>query len=202
MGPADELLAKALKTKKKGRKRKYDVIDEPIDPVEHAESLEGWIECVRCCVASHWVSLHNGYRKADDQKCLSPAQQKKVLAEIAARSPDEAGRRSIGIDEAATFTCSRCEAYPVCFVCQKSHIKVSRPATPESVDGESAQDTAKKPSQPGAEGEPIDVDDDEGGLIKSAPAPLLFRCDRCKQAVHYEHREFRCGTVQVSDFSA
>lgn len=163
--------------------------------MEHAESLEGWIECVRCCVASHWVSLQNGHPKADDQKCLSPAQQKKVLAEIAARSPDEAGRRSIGIDEAATFTCSRCEAYPVCFVCQKSHIKVSRPGTPESGNGDSAHNTVKKPSQPGEEEEPIDVDDDEGGLIKSAPAPLLFRCDRCKQAVHYEHCEFRCSST-------
>lgn len=192
MGPADELLAKALKSKKRGRKKKYDILDEPIDPVEHAESLEGWIECVRCCVASHWVCRHFE-EEADVQKCLSPAQQKKVLAEIAARNPDEAERRSIGIDEAATFTCSRCEAYPVCFVCDKSHIKVSRPGTPESEGGDGAQEKAKMPSQPGREDEPIDVGDDEGGLVKSTPAPLLFRCDRCKQAVHYEHRELDCG---------
>lgn len=57
MAPADELLAKALKAKQRGRKRKYDVIDAPVDPVEHAESLGGWIECERCCVSSHWVSL-------------------------------------------------------------------------------------------------------------------------------------------------
>lgn len=114
-----------------------------------------------------------------------------MLAEIAARSPDEAGRRSIGIDEAAKFTCSRCEAYPVCFVCEKSPIKVSRPGTPEPEDGDGAQEKVISASQPGAQNEPIDVDDDEGGLIKSASAPLLFRCDRCKQAVHYEHCESR-----------
>lgn len=96
------------------------------------------------------------------------------------------------MDEGATFTCSRCEAFPVCFVCEQTHVKVSRPNTPAAADDGEAREKAKKNSQPGAEDEPITIDDDEeGGLIKSAPAPLLFRCDRCKQAAHYEHREWR-----------
>jgi hypothetical protein len=35
----------------------------------------------------------------------------------------------------------------------------------------------------------MQIDGEEGGSEPKMPAPLLFRCWRCKQAVHYEHCE-------------
>lgn len=65
---------------------------------------------------------------------------------------------------------------------------------PIIIDGDSENEDAPPQKTPAANGsktvprisssEPINP-----GLIKSAPAPLLFRCYRCKQGVHYEHCE-------------
>lgn len=100
------------------------------------------------------------------------------------------------MDDVADFLCLRCEAFPVCFVCKEQKVF----GAIENTNG--------------AEDDPIDVDSDRDGdkrsssprrtdaapaaqtahaiapyLIASDPAPLLFRCKRCKQACHYEH----CG---------
>lgn len=114
------------------------------------------------------------------QGCLGANQKQEVLLAILdTEGPPREGqprRRSVGIGETATFTCSRCSKHPECFVCHKGKIAV----------GEVDQLTTG-----GAKGSSEMASMDIKGMDRangSEPsAALLFRCLRCKQAVHYEH---------------
>ncbi|BEJ14072.1 hypothetical protein CspHIS471_0312460 [Cutaneotrichosporon sp. HIS471] len=180
--PADVLLEAARRKKKKeGRKKRRGENDDfLVDDEEHAEGLGGWLECERCCASFHW-------------SCIPQGKRKKVINAYNL-SNDGSLILSLPVDDFATFLCSRCEAFPVCFVCKEQEVI----GAIENTNG--------------AEDDPIDVDNDDGGaqgspspqtaddaspikaksvlapnLIASDPAPLLFRCKRCKQACHYEH---------------
>lgn len=54
--PADDLLEKARARKKKPGQRRRKGPDEMSDE-ETAENLGGWLQCQRCVVAMHWVSI-------------------------------------------------------------------------------------------------------------------------------------------------
>ncbi|KAK8858701.1 hypothetical protein IAR55_002930 [Kwoniella newhampshirensis] len=198
-GPADDLLERALARKKKGnRKRKKD--EDRISDEELAESLEGWLECNKCVVASHWG-------------CLNANSRKEVLHMLLDQegppAPGEKPRRSVKIDESTKFTCPRCEADPKCFVCHEEkllkpielainsegikidikEVDVNGDRKGKRKEKEKEEEKKKEKDQP--EHEKMDLDkpditqedeDDEEDKIQ-------FRCWRCKRCAHYEHLE-------------
>ena len=139
-------------------------------------------------VASHWVSSQFGHFRCVltlAQDCLGPNQKKEVLFAILDKEgPPPAGqpkRRTIAIDESTTFVCARCSSHLNCFICHKedirSHESMPGPKVPQ---GDRLGDE-NKPDH-------MNVDEErERGTLQS-PTHLLFRCWRCKQAAHYEHR--------------
>ncbi|WOO77567.1 Chromodomain-helicase-DNA-binding protein 4 [Vanrija pseudolonga] len=205
-GPADELLEKALKKKKKGmapRRRKDDDDDWDMSEEERARIMMGWLECERCTVSWHWG-------------CLKPNQRKDILHAFRTKNPDAPRRRNIEIHESATFLCESCETTPECFVCHHSRLpeeKAQKPhplangttstmanggGTDEPIVIDSDDDAGggnsapPPPSTPDEPPKPVNAGPVEDpfrpdGLRHSKPAPLIFRCFRCKLGVHYEH---------------
>lgn len=108
--------------------------------------------------------------------------------------------RGVGIDEEASFLCSRCRDHPRCLVCHEDKlpkdIPHSQPVTNGkthdaadqalsivevvNADGQDASQPVSK-EKTEAEGEDIDMEEDE------RDGYLRFRCFRCKQEAHYEH---------------
>ncbi|WWC96240.1 hypothetical protein V866_003107 [Kwoniella sp. B9012] len=171
--PADEILDKAKNRKNRKKKRKRNEEDDDmISGEELANMLEGWLECEKCVVSSHWG-------------CLTPTQRKDVLADIRERegtpAEGEKPRRTIAIDEAATFVCAKCALNPDCFVCHKEDLKEK--ATNAEDDKGKTKDVAEKD-------EKMDVDgtgEMKDATVEDEEEIPKFRCLRCKQCVHYEH---------------
>jgi hypothetical protein len=159
--------AREKKRKSKGKQKKKKHEDDMSDE-EIAQQLEGWLTCERCVVSKHWVGLishHND--EADGQGCLLGNEKKQTLEDLQAQEgPVEHGCRKIrgvGIDEEASFLCSRCRDDPRCLVCHNDKLP------------KETQDKIE------AAGEDHDMDaDDRRGHLR-------FRCFRCKQEAHYEH---------------
>jgi len=170
-----------------GRKKKQHQEDEMPDD-ERAAELQGWlkvsarghsdphigneatdVQCKMCCITSHW-------------HCLSPQQQKDVrwaLMDIEGPpAPGERKRTSVRIDETFEFTCARCAAGGKCMVCNEG------PRVIESADEIRVKENARADGQG-------DVEMKDEDLRKEAEQRYkpFFRCYRCKQACHYEHRE-------------
>ncbi|EIW67468.1 hypothetical protein TREMEDRAFT_40234, partial [Tremella mesenterica DSM 1558] len=173
---------------------------------ELANSLEGWLECQTCVVASHWG-------------CLGPNQKKEVLDDLRGEEGPESKRRTVAIDESASFTCARCKITQECFVCHKvedepvlsgSAKSVSEGDKASSENVKSPTETHKSPTTPKPDqvnGE-MEVDNETGDVTNEvkvkSPQPMeidipdkekdketlssiLFRCLRCKQTAHYSH---------------
>nr|XP_019045482.1 hypothetical protein I302_05872 [Kwoniella bestiolae CBS 10118]OCF24412.1 hypothetical protein I302_05872 [Kwoniella bestiolae CBS 10118] len=180
--PADDILYRANNRKnRKKKKRRNEEDDVMISEEELANMLEGWLECEKCVVSSHWG-------------CLTPAQKKDVLTDIRERegSPAEGEkrRRSVAVDESATFICAKCVLNPDCFVCHKDKIKEKnpKPESKEDAEGGKANDVNRS--------EKMDVDDPENRKPQEEEVEVeaeeeetipKFRCLPCKQSVHYEH---------------
>ncbi|CAK9780669.1 hypothetical protein CC85DRAFT_293493 [Cutaneotrichosporon oleaginosum] len=180
--PADVLLQAARRKKKGKGKRRKETDEFVVDDEEYAESLGGWLECERCCSSFHW-------------SCIPQGQRKKVM--LALNSASGGSRiHTLPVDDVASFLCSRCEAFPVCFVCKERKVHGSLENThgaaddPIDVDedGDSqARSSSRFPRKPRHTSASQTEAESASNLIKSDPAPLLFRCKRCKQACHYEH---------------
>lgn len=128
--------------------------------------------------------------------CIPQGQRKKVVVAHNTRHP-ESPIRDLDVTETATFLCQRCGAYPACFVCKEESVLGSSDHhngthdAPIVIDGD---DNGASPEK--ADEAPIEAKEPSSStftiapnLIPSNPAPLLYRCKRCKQASHYEHRE-------------
>ncbi|WRT67913.1 uncharacterized protein IL334_004887 [Kwoniella shivajii] len=177
--PADDILERAIARKdRKNKKKRRDDADDEISDEELAEILEGWIECDKCVVSSHWG-------------CLAPNQKKEVLAALREQDgPLKEGerlRKSVAIDESAVFTCAKCILNPDCFVCHKDDL---RPPNEKPKEGDAEEANGREEQQDGNDDEmkvdrmtPEKKEDDGKGPT------LKFRCLRCKQCVHYEHLE-------------
>ncbi|WWD18597.1 hypothetical protein CI109_103050 [Kwoniella shandongensis] len=179
--PADDLLERALARKRKGgKKRKRE--DGVISDEELAESLEGWLECTKCVVSSHWG-------------CLAANQKKEVLSMLLDRegppAPGERPRRSVKIDEATEFTCSKCALNPKCFACHEEKIDMQK-REGMHVDGDDKVIGLSKDDVEEAKDDKMDIDE-KSPMKEEQEADQednpLFRCFRCKQCVHYEHLE-------------
>ncbi|GMK53689.1 hypothetical protein CspeluHIS016_0102750 [Cutaneotrichosporon spelunceum] len=173
--------SRAARGAKKGsRKKKREENDDLlVDDEEHAEGLGGWLERERCCVSFHW-------------SCIPQRQRNKVLNAYNWSNKGPA-IRSLPADEVGTFLCSRCEAFPVCFVCKEQNIggaiENNNHSEDDLIDVDNGDGEAQQPSSPQTKDGTSDSTKPElaPNLILSEPAPLLFRCKRCKQACHYEH---------------
>ncbi len=103
---------------------------------------------------------------------MSAQQQKEVLNELLLdEGPPREGERKrkyIDIDENYHFTCSRCSVSPTCLVCHSEKLK--EPSDDNEAENGDAKAEDKKPEE-------------------TEEQHLLFRCLRCKQACHYEHRK-------------
>jgi hypothetical protein len=141
---------------------------------------------------------HNA--RADGQGCLLGNEKKQSLEDLQAQEgPVEHGCRkirSVGIDEEASFLCSKCRDDPRCLVCHKDKLPKdtqgdktdvndkTKPPAPEvqlaNGDGlKHSQPTSKDKNETEEEDHDMDEDDSHGHL--------RFRCFRCKQEAHYEH---------------
>ncbi|ORX37279.1 SNF2 family N-terminal domain-domain-containing protein [Kockovaella imperatae] len=177
---------------------------------ELANQLEGWLECEKCVISSHW-------------DCLASTQQKDVLLTLAEKEgppkPGERRRKSVKIDERAGFVCARCTAVAKCFVCHKERLPtdqdrevIKKQDEPEAMEpvAEGAASTSMLNGNTTME---VDVDDDttavrnlrderptangdadEAENSPEAEAALMFRCVRCKLACHYLHH---CSASEV-----
>lgn len=114
--------------------------------------------------------------------------------------------RGVGIDEEATFLCVRCD-HPVskCFVCHYDQLPKEDAALP--APNEKKQDDESNHANTQGEGDEGDVmgkvedmlreiepgeavkDNNEAKGEEEEEEPIRFRCIRCKQEAHYEHRE-------------
>lgn len=113
----------------------------------------------------------------------------KVMDALNASNEDGPRVHRLPVDDVALFLCSRCEAYPVCFVCRDRHLlgaaDHSNGAEDDPIEVDSGSNSVEGDDGPPSKTTPMIAPN----LIRSNPAPLLFRCKRCKQACHYEHRE-------------
>lgn len=121
-------------------------------------------QCKSCCISSHWG-------------CLGPDQCREVLWDIAdVEGPPREGekkRRSVKIDETFEFMCARCTSGAGCMVCHKG----PKPSS----HWEDAKQSYVEPETK-AEGEEKEQRD-------KTPKAIMFRCFRCKQSCHYDHRK-------------
>ena len=199
--------AQEKKRKSKGKQRRKKHEDDMSDE-EIAQQLEGWLTCERCVVSKHWVSQSRDREGVGlmYQGCLLGNEKKQTLEDLQEQEgPVEHGCRKIrgvGIDEEASFLCSRCRDDPRCLVCHEdklpNDIPDDRPVTKGKTneaadqgmlvveianpDGQNASLPVSK-EKPEAEGEDIDMEEDE------RDGYLRFRCFRCKQEARYEHRK-------------
>lgn len=129
----------------------------------------------------------------------------------AREGPVEHGRkkiRNVGIDEEASFLCSRCSADPKCFVCHSGKLVKGEAEAHGHLNGDRSEAgsaekkvttngdagpnaTGNQADRVGLEeqaeeitGEQDEKDDEE---VDEEKGPLRFRCFRCKQEAHYEH---------------
>ncbi|WWC88517.1 uncharacterized protein L201_003428 [Kwoniella dendrophila CBS 6074] len=187
--PADVVLDKAKrksKQKNKKKRNRYSDGDEDADAVsgdELADQLQGWLECNRCVVSSHWG-------------CLSIDQKKDVLADLRERegSPEEGEkpRRSVEIDESYNFVCAKCTLNPECFVCHEDDISQNSKNSAKLSDKnkeEGEKDKAEEDDDEIMEIDNPDQDKKEKEEKEQEDIVPKFRCLRCKQCVHYEHLE-------------
>lgn len=144
---------------------------------------------------------------------MKPNQRKDILH--AFRTKDAPRRRNIEIHESATFLCESCETTPECFVCHHSRLPGEKAqkhpstigttnatangsGTDEPIVIDSDDDGSGHNSAPPRTSTPDERPKSEeaylvadpfkpDGLRDSKPAPLVFRCFRCKLGVHYEH---------------
>lgn len=113
--------------------------------------------------------------------------------------------RGVGIEEEASFFCSRCSADPKCLVCHKDKLETAEPPVAPSrndavlySDGGSKDDMQVDDGAGPSTSEKLDI------RVEGAEAPeeadvemeedegyLRFRCFRCKQEAHYEHCKYR-----------
>lgn len=143
------------------------------------------------------------------QGCLLGNEKKQTLEDLQEQEgPVEHGCRKIrgvGIDEEASFLCSRCRDDPKCLVCHEDKLPkdipdnrlVTEGKTNEAADqdmsvvevvnadGQNASQpvSKEKKEKTEAEGGDVDMEEDE------RDGYLRFRCFRCKQEAHYEHRQ-------------
>ena len=96
-------------------------------------------------------------------------------------------RLSIGIDESTSFVCSRCSSHPKCSFCHQEKLHIDHTDNGRIYKGKNPVELPREEEK--GEVEPMEVDGKGGKGIVEHPALLLFRCLRCKQAWHYEHRE-------------
>ena len=132
------------------------------------------------------------------QDCLAANQKKDVLLDLADHQrppgPGEKRRRSVGIDERATFTCAKCTTNPKCFVCYNAKLPTAKQDQQQDVKAVTNDDVAENDTnmdvdvEEGSKPE-INEDDAEGDEEGQGDGTLLFRCHRCKQACHYAHSE-------------
>ncbi len=121
--------------------------------------------------------------KLTKQACLGGVQRKDLLDKLAMQEgPPPKGQRkrhSVRIDEGFQIQCRRCTEQPDCFVCEKPDLPPVE--TKERAGGKG--DIAK--------GEDVDMEANEAAneAEDELRSTLRFRCLRCKQGAHYEHRE-------------
>jgi hypothetical protein len=128
---------------------------------------------------------------------LSDSQRKKVLVELQLQEgPVEHGCRKIRgvkIDEEASFLCGRCTPGSKCLVCHEDKVSAAHLGTTANSDANGANGHGVK-QEKAAEGD-VEMDDGVSTKIDTAVEKqddegyLLFRCYRCKQEAHYEHRK-------------
>ncbi|KAK7064375.1 chromatin remodeling factor mit1 [Favolaschia claudopus] len=193
--PAHEQLAALGKRRNKGRKKRKstdDEFEESGDEAERAAKRGGWVQCLKCPVASHW-------------NCLARVQQEEILK--AAREIDRAAWRSTqpeselmdeqgqpkanlnepkkrpGLDTQQTtdFICNACSKGGVCMGCMET----------AAVDFDEASKSSGELKGPDSATGP-DVEMADSKLVSSklkydSPVALLFRCLLCKRLAHYEH---------------
>ncbi len=98
-------------------------------------------------------------------------------------------RKSIGIDESTNFVCARCSSNPKCLVCLEEKVHEARKAN---------GNTGERSEVGEGDMKPMEVNERKSEDQTDIAAPLLFRCWRCKQAAHYEHRMFPSPSLPLS----
>jgi hypothetical protein len=102
--PSAKELGKARKKRGRGKRRKVQEFEE--ESGDEAERLMGWIECEKCTVAFHWVSLPWGVI-LPLQLIKSPV----LFLELSARKyPSEASRRRQGVARRPKDLLQECSA--------------------------------------------------------------------------------------------
>lgn len=104
--------------------------------------------------------------------------------------------KHVGVDEQATFVCVRCDASSGCMVCH--HDKIPKEVEENSEDPTKDKVTENK-SKNAEEGDgdvemkEVKIDEkneeEQEDQEEEEEEILRFRCVRCKQEAHYEHRE-------------
>lgn len=106
------------------------------------------------------------------QGCLGATQQQDALQHLAKKEgPPGLGvkkRKEVTIDESVTFQCRKCFKSPNCVYCNQAEIQ---PEDDEE-DGNDAASNGDKVSE-----------------ASDGPPHIQFRCLRCTQSAHYEHRK-------------
>ncbi|KAJ7783591.1 SNF2 family DNA-dependent ATPase [Mycena maculata] len=203
--PTHILLAKAQKSKGKGRKKRPTSDDDLLESGDEAERITkrgGWVRCLKCPSALHW-------------SCLASTQREEILK--AAREIDRAAWRSTqpesevrdengqpkankneprkrqGLDPQQTtdFVCGPCSKGGFCMGCMDTAL--------EPYAADSAKTVAVATNPASKDVEMADATKTRGGLKYDATAALLFRCLICKRLAHYEHMP--CASADVGSIA-
>lgn len=133
--PADELLVELEKKRKRGGRKKKAAGSSDDDVMSDGEAIDqmgGWIECQRCCVASHFGCLSSEQRTNLLKQVSRDKGVKRFTVEVGETSvsaaPSMFGRRAgtkadVPRRPRQTFVCGRCAKSPACFACGSAEMQ-------------------------------------------------------------------------------
>lgn len=89
--------------------------------------------------------------------------------------------KHVGVDEEASFLCVRCETPGGCLVCHQDKL----PGGVQEEEGSANEGTGDK----NRDAKDVDGDVEMKEDREEEDEMLRFRCVRCKQEAHYQHRK-------------
>ncbi|KIK79668.1 hypothetical protein PAXRUDRAFT_833992 [Paxillus rubicundulus Ve08.2h10] len=197
---AHELLKAARKQKKGRRKSRNDDDEHEENDEERLLGLGGWVRCLKCPVAAHWLCLARTQRdeitraaRARDKYQWKTERQ--MDTEANDPPPDELpDRKELGIDQTTEFICAACMKGGTCLGCLEVAVEPDASIrSKQPLDGAPSEPIKADGASINPPDAPTDIEMADGTrpieeeMSSKPPRELLFRCFSCKRLAHYEH---------------
>ncbi|GJJ09860.1 hypothetical protein Clacol_004084 [Clathrus columnatus] len=184
--PAHVSLNKYYAKRNKNRGRRKNPTPDEEDEEEQLKSLGGWVRCLKCTVAIHWMCL----TRAQRDEIMKAARRRNEEAEKEGLSPRK--QDTLGAYDTTDFFCNGCIQGGICMHCREVAVAPEAPPEPE-LSTQNIPDTSHPPI---AYLENTNHAEDTLNELRThiytvspddQSRELLFRCKVCKRLAHYAH---------------